>query len=196
MQLQYSQPVDISDVYISGDVTVHPSAVLAPGVILQAAPDSRIVIGARACIGMGAVLKAYQGDLKVENGAVLGPGVLFIGCGKIGDNACIGAATTVFNTSVDSGVVIPPGSLVGDSTRQVEVIEAKSVPVSEPPSALTEEPSTPPQSSKPKSENHNGLKPSSPQPQKSQVFGQVYVNELLFTLFPHRNSLNRRQQDE
>ncbi len=33
---------DNFDSYISGEVTIHPSAVLAPGVILQAATNSKI----------------------------------------------------------------------------------------------------------------------------------------------------------
>ncbi len=32
-----------------------------------------------------------------------------VGKGKIGANACIGSATTVFNYSVEPGQVVPPG---------------------------------------------------------------------------------------
>lgn len=196
MHLQYPQPVGISEVYVSGDVTIHPSAVLAPGVILQAAPGSRIVIEAGACVGMGAVLKAYQGDIEVANGAVLGAGVLVIGCGKIGGNACVGVATTVFNASVDSGVVVPPGSIVGDSTRQVEVLQIKSVPsaAASVEVSVEESPKQPQTAKATEAAAQNGSEPASPQPQNAQVFGQVYVNKLLFTLFPERN-LNSRDQD-
>lgn len=120
MQVPLLQPfVNLSDSYLSGNVIVHPSAVIAPGVIIQAAPDSRIVIGEGVCIGSGAILNAYQGTIEVENGAVLGSGVLVIGKGTIGKGACVGAATTIFNASVKAMDVIAPGSLIGDTSRQI-----------------------------------------------------------------------------
>ncbi|MBD2775530.1 transferase [Iningainema tapete] len=106
------------DSYISGEVIIHQSAVIAPGVILQAAPNSKIVIGAGVCIGMGSILHVHEGTLEVEAGANLGAGFLMVGVGKIGENACIGAATTVFNCSVDAGQVIPPGSILGSPTPE------------------------------------------------------------------------------
>ncbi|WGV26520.1 transferase [Halotia branconii] len=108
------------DSYISGEVIIHPSAVLAPGVILQAAVNSKIVIGPGVCIGMGSIIQADTGTLEVEAGANLGAGFLMVGKGKIGANACIGSATTVFNYSVAAGVVIPPGSILGDTSRQID----------------------------------------------------------------------------
>ncbi len=108
------------DSYISGEVIIHPSAVLAPGVILQAAIDSKIVIGSGVCIGMGSILQVDTGTLEVEAGASLGAGFLMVGKVKIGDNACIGSATTVFNSSVVPGAVIPPGSILGDTSRQID----------------------------------------------------------------------------
>ena len=65
MYLQPLQPVSNKDVYISGDVTIDPSAALAPGVILQAAPNSRIIIGAEVSIGMGTVINAHQGEIAI-----------------------------------------------------------------------------------------------------------------------------------
>ncbi|WP_375474237.1 transferase [uncultured Nostoc sp.] len=111
------------DTYISGEVTIHPSAVLAPGVILQAAVNSKIVIGPGVCIGMGAILQVHEGTLEVEAGANLGAGFLMIGKGKIGANACIGSATTVFNYSVEPGQVVAPGSILGDTSRQIAPIK-------------------------------------------------------------------------
>lgn len=107
------------DSYISGEVTIHPSAVLAPGVILQAAVNSKIIIGPGVCIGMGAILQVHEGTLEVEAGANLGAGFLMVGKGKIGANACIGSATTVFNYSVEPGQVIAAGSILGDTSRQI-----------------------------------------------------------------------------
>ncbi len=41
------------ETFYSGEVIVHASAVIAPGVIMQAAPNSKIIIGSGVCIGMG-----------------------------------------------------------------------------------------------------------------------------------------------
>ncbi|MBD2343739.1 transferase [Anabaena subtropica] len=109
--------------YISGEVTIHPSAVIAPGVILQAAANSKIIIGAGVCIGMGSILQVNEGSIEVEAGASLGAGFLMVGQGKIGMNACVGAATTLFNCSIAPGLVVPPGSIVGDTTRQIDTTE-------------------------------------------------------------------------
>ncbi|MDB9371941.1 transferase [Nodularia sphaerocarpa] len=108
------------DSYTSGEVTIHPSAVLAPGVILQAAVNSKMIIGPGVCIGMGSILQVTEGTLEVEAGANLGAGFLMVGQGKIGANACVGSATTVFNCSIEPGTVIPPGSILGDTSRKIE----------------------------------------------------------------------------
>ncbi|BAY26103.1 carbon dioxide concentrating mechanism protein CcmN [Calothrix sp. NIES-2100] len=113
--------------YISGEVTIHPSAVLAPGVILQAALNSKIIIGPGVCIGMGSILQIHEGTLEIEAGANLGAGFLMVGQGKIGTNACIGSATTVFHCSVAPGQVIPPGSILGDSSRQIGATKPEPV---------------------------------------------------------------------
>jgi carbon dioxide concentrating mechanism protein CcmN len=111
---------DNFDKYISGEVNIHKSVVLAPGVILQAAANSKIIIGPGVCIGMGSILQVNEGILEVEAGANLGAGFLMVGPGKIGANACIGAATTVFNCSVAPEQVIPSGSVLGDNSRQID----------------------------------------------------------------------------
>jgi carbon dioxide concentrating mechanism protein CcmN len=104
------------DSYISGEVIVHPSAVIAPGVILQAATNSKIVIGPGVCIGMGSILQVNTGIIEIEAGVSLGAGFLMVGAGRIGVNACIGSATTVFNCSVEPGQVVAPGSVLGDTS--------------------------------------------------------------------------------
>lgn len=110
-----------SQVIIQGDVSIDTSAAIAPGVILQADPDSRIIIAAGVCIGMGAILHAHKGTVEVDAGAILGAGVLVVGVSKIGANACIGAATTVWNSSVESWQVLPAGSIVGDTGRKADL---------------------------------------------------------------------------
>lgn len=119
MYLFPPQPAN-SEICISGDVEIHPSASIAPGVILQAAPQSRIVIGADVCLGMGVILSVDRGVIEIERGAALGSGVLVIGASKIGNNACVGTATTIFQASVTAMAVVSPGSLIGDTSRQPE----------------------------------------------------------------------------
>ncbi|MBD2139045.1 transferase [Anabaena sp. FACHB-1237] len=117
--------------YINGEVIIHPTAVIAPGVILQAANNSKIVIGAGVCIGMGSIIQVNEGIIEIEAGANLGSGFLMVGAGKIGSNACIGAATTVFNCSIASGQVIAPGSIVGDKSRENAIIMVTETPPSD-----------------------------------------------------------------
>lgn len=119
-----------SQVYVEGDVSIDASAAIAPGVILRADPDSQIVIAAGVCIGMGAVLHACGGTLEVEAGANLGAGVLIVGQSTIGANACIGAVTTIWNTSIEPWQVISAASVLGDKGRQV--VEISSISTSTP----------------------------------------------------------------
>ena len=190
MYLLSTPPVDDLDVYINGDVSIDPSAVLALGVIIQAAPNSQITIKAGVCVGMGVVLNAYGGTIEINEGAILGAGVLVIGHAQIGSNACVGAATTILNASIEPSAVVAAGSIIGDLSRQdVSQSEVESEPeeaelIDEQASSASEYPENP-QSDQ-----------SSSQPKKSTVVGQVYVNNLLFTLFPERNSLNHRRKDE
>ncbi|MGK7930534.1 MAG: hypothetical protein AB4041_03740 [Microcystaceae cyanobacterium] len=127
MRLPSIQPVSQTDIYMSGEVIIHETAMIASGVILQASPHHKIRIGEGVCIGMGVVISASEGDIEIASGAVLGAGVLMTGSGKIGQNACIGASSTLIKVSVEDHSVIPSGSLVGDTSRQVVV----SPPVAE-----------------------------------------------------------------
>jgi carbon dioxide concentrating mechanism protein CcmN len=128
------QAMHDSQVYISGDVSIDPSAAIAPGVLLQASPGSTITIAAGVCIGMGAVLHACEGTLEIQAGASLGAGVLIVGAGVIGPNACIGAQSTLLNTSVEGKLLVPSGSVLGDRSRQIQ-LEAEVAPpvISTPP---------------------------------------------------------------
>jgi carbon dioxide concentrating mechanism protein CcmN len=191
MYLKPFPPVSNLDIYVSGDVTIHESAIVASGVILQAAPDSRIVIQAEACVGMGVIVTAYQGAIEIEAGAILGAGVLIVGTCKIGSNACIGAATTIFNASIDPMIVLPAGSLIGDSSRQIADSD-----LSQESKPLDTERSTN-HSSLPNSEPEVeiAMENTNPEPssksQKSPVSGQIYINQLLVSLFPERQSMKR-----
>ncbi len=115
-------PLRLSDnfnSYISGEVIIHPSAVIAPGVILQAGQKGKIIISSGVCIGTGSILQVHEGTLEIGANANLGAGFLMVGPGKIGENACIGSATTIFNGFVAPGEVVPPGSILGENSREV-----------------------------------------------------------------------------
>lgn len=162
MSVSLLQLSDRFDTHIYGDVIIHPSAVLAPGIILQAATNSRIVIGAGVCLGMGSILQVSEGILEIEAGANLGAGFLMVGQGKIGANACIGAATTVFNYSVAPGQVIASGSILGDTSRQV--VE--------------------PSAEKPESSNSQPEKPE----KQEQVISSTQLSVAAFLEFKHQST--------
>jgi carbon dioxide concentrating mechanism protein CcmN len=250
MYLPPLEPIANADIRVSGDVKIHPSAVLAPGTILQAAPNSKIVIGADVCIGMGTIVNAYQGLVEIESGVILGAGVLIIGNCQIGRNACIGSATTIFNASVEAMTVVLSGSLIGDNSRSIRLddlelnnfqqiengqngqngrhaensqeetktqensstnaeTETLSSEVDEQESFwfTEEETATPEVATKEAEANHlveenqendNGSiadntnsQPLNKPENKNSDRSQVYINQLLITLFPHGRSLYR-----
>lgn len=120
MPLLQPPSINKSHFCVLGDVRIDDNAAIAPGVILQADTSFSLTIGAGVCIGMGTILHAHQGNLEIQTGAVLGAGVLVVGGGAIGANACVGSTTTVWNTSVDPERVIAPGSVVGKIGREVD----------------------------------------------------------------------------
>jgi carbon dioxide concentrating mechanism protein CcmN len=189
MTLSPVQPVSLSEFYVNGDVLIHESAIVAPGAILKAAPDSRIIIGAGACVGMGTILNAYQGVISIGAGAILGTGVLIVGHGEIGANACIGSTTTIYN---------PSGSLIGDTSRQLTIEVAAEAIAREPvpePVPMTDEDlwqEEPPIPEEPSIEVELEIQPpaSTASEPAAPVVGKVYINQLLFTLFPERRHFN------
>lgn len=209
----YVSPLQLSSnsqIFVSGDVVVDEGAAIAPGVILQADPDSKISIGPGACIGMGAILHAREGTLIVEAGAILGAGVLVVGKGTIGQNSCIGAGTTLIDPKVDRMQILQAGSLLGDNSRQVPAettaepeTPATSPPVPEPPEPAAEPPAEPPPEPPPAIESpHTEVQtaPEAPAAAEKQaapsgevptiLYGQAHINRLLGTLFPHRQAFN------
>lgn len=213
MYLPPPQPTLNHDIRVSGDVEIHPTASLAPGVILQAAPNSRIVIGADACIGMGVIINACQGTIAIGSGAILGSGVLIIGKCKIGDNCCIGTSSTIFQEDVAAMSVIEPGSIIGDASRQVELdqVEPQSDrPRSKTPASHLNGKSNSASNSKgadrvsepevvvdgnSRSIPRTDAAESTVQKPKSPVVGQVYINELLVTLFPYKKASDSNSQN-
>ena len=184
-------PIDTAHYLMSGDVTIHEGAAIAPGVLLQAGSGSRIIIGAGVCIGIGSVIHVHEGTLEIGEGAIIGAGVLLIGQVKIGDRACIGSATTILDSAIEVGGLVAPGSLVGDRSRLLEEpnVTDTQPPVAEAPPDPWAEPKTPPESEilpkKPK--EAQPLQEQAPEPNNgmaASVYGQSYVNSLLIKLFP------------
>jgi carbon dioxide concentrating mechanism protein CcmN len=179
------------DSYISGEVMIDPTAAIAPGVVLQAPPNSRIVIAAGVCIGMGTVLHAHNGILEIESGAILGAGVLVVGQVKIGANACIGSATTILNCSIEPGQVVASGSLLGDTSRRTEQPAANHQT-----SFLTPDAASGASELKEPESKQNQLQPELVRPDGTQVvYGKAALNRLMSTLFPHRQSLSQSLPD-
>jgi len=197
-----------SHVYVQGDVTIDPSAVISSGVILRANPESRIIIAPGVCIGAGSVLHADQGTLEIEIGVNLGTGVLVVGHGTIGANACIGSLTTIWNASIERLTVVPAGSIVGDVGRQVAEVCAPATPPvdsSNPPEAVNHSPkaiASPPSPSPEQPEQQDANPPvdsqrrssestteeepeSANSPAENSVYGQGSVDRILKTLFPY-----------
>lgn len=195
------------DCLIHGEVEIAPGVAIAAGTILEALPGSRLIISADVCLGADLVIQAKGGDLLIEPGASVGSGTLIVGHGRIGSQACVGSGSTLINPHVQPHQVVPPKSLVGDSSRSLEIIAEGSdlnghtpspvEPVTEPieptaassadesdlpPDSESSDP-TPAASAPEAAQPSNGLNPN-------HVYGKAQVNRLLDTLFPHRQALN------
>lgn len=212
----YLSPLQLSSnsqILMSGDVVVNEGAAIAPGVILQAEPGSRISIAAGACIGLGVILHAREGTLEIGAGVILGAGVLVVGAGTIGTSACIGAGTTLIDPCIDQMQIMPAGSLIGDTSRQAsaeataaaptaaptspETPEATTPPVAppiEPPSPAQTPPQTAPETAAEPPES-TAAEPPQPGETPTILYGQAHINRLLGTLFPHRQAFNRSEEN-
>jgi carbon dioxide concentrating mechanism protein CcmN len=119
---------EVVPVHLDGNVSIDPTAAIAPGVLLQAEANSRITIGAGVCIGAGTIVHASGGNIDIGAGVCIGRGVLIVGSGSIDRNACIGAGSTVMDPQIETGAVIPTHSILGDRSRgEVSVVETSDV---------------------------------------------------------------------
>lgn len=127
---------EVVPVYLDGNVSIDPTAAIAPGVLLQAEENSRITIGAGVCIGAGTIVHASGGNLEIGAGVCIGRGVLIVGSGTIDRHACIGAGTTVFDPQIAEDTVIATHSVIGDRSRgEVSVVDSPATsptPVAQP----------------------------------------------------------------
>ncbi|AXY67649.1 hypothetical protein D3A95_04430 [Thermosynechococcus sichuanensis E542] len=206
-------------VRIVGDVVVDPQAVLAPGVLLWAEVGASIRIAAGVCIGMGSVIHAHGGPIEISEGVNIGAGVLLIGAVTIEPHACIGASTTVIQTTIPAGAVVAAGSLLGDSSRRwqpptetsqpQESAVSSEDPWQEPPTTpASSENSTPDQQDATDSPSSHQESPpdtttstTSTTPKATVVYGQAYVSKMFAKMFRmepiqprgDHNSLGNRQ---
>ncbi|WP_310428330.1 hypothetical protein [Chamaesiphon sp. VAR_48_metabat_135_sub] len=120
---------EVVPVHLDGNVSIDPTAAIAPGVLLQAEENSRITIGAGVCIGAGTIVHASGGNIEIGAGVCIGRAVLIVGSGSIERNVCIGAGSTVINPKIEDGDVVPTHSILGDSSRgEVSVVETPDLP--------------------------------------------------------------------
>jgi carbon dioxide concentrating mechanism protein CcmN len=200
MSLLPLQPATQADTYILGNVRIDPSAAIAPGVILQAAPECQITIAAGVCLGMGTIICASYGDIEVGAGVILGAGVLILGKAKIGANSCIGAATTIYNATVEPMQFVRAGTVLGDTSRDLkqvtQVTQGEEEIESEAETEIAEsQPAAPPGETPAAVPPENGQQPTetetlAPKPKDSHVYGRAQVNQMLLSLFPHRQNLH------
>lgn len=186
MSLQSLQlrPISTSHYYTSGDVTIQAGVAIAPGVLLQADPDSRIIVQTGACIGIGAILHAHNGVVEIGAGANIGAEVLLVGQVQIGANACVGATSTILNSRIEPGQLIPPGSLIGDSSHSPTELRATDTVIYHASEAGQVAPAL---SAEPVSQPGTGDLAAQPAEKTTgvNVYGQVYVNRMFVKMFPH-----------
>ena len=110
-------PKLVSDTHycVVGDVSVDDSAAIAPGVVLQAASGSRIIISKGVCLAAGVCIQSRKGVLKIAAGASLGANVLVVGKGEVGADCCVSAGSTLVDPAVAAETILPPDTLVSSA---------------------------------------------------------------------------------
>lgn len=181
MQLPSPQPVSTSHFCVIGDVIIHPHAKIAPGAILQAAPQSKIEVAAGAYIGTGVIVQAFEGKVVINNNAKLEAGVLVLGSVEIGANACLGESATIINTDITALQVVPAGSLMGDESRPASAMSELSSHASTVVNVVS-------QSVEVNSYSSPISSQVAPNHQKSGVIGRSYVHQLLDVMFARNSS--------
>ncbi|BAU40692.1 transferase [Leptolyngbya sp. O-77] len=198
MQRSPLSSVETTPGLTNGDVVIEPGAAIAPGVLLQANPGSRITIRAGVSVAAGAILHAHGGPLTIEAGVTIGSRVLIIGAGHIGATACIGAEATILNPAIAPGEIVPPKALLGDTSRRVDLDTplASAIPDSSgaiPSPPLPAQPSTSGAGLGPNAlsdrRSVGGLSTTAPISLSTPpVYGREALQQLLATMFPYRQA--------
>lgn len=204
--VQTQEQQDVADYYLGNNVEVAPDVVIAPGAVLDAAPGSRLVIEAGACIGSGVVIQVYGGDLTLGSGVNVGKEVLLVGTGQIGARACIGAESTLMNPQVAADAVVSARSLIGDNGRlsQASSNSGRHPDVTsqngqgfapEPQTASEGDLEGKPDANKGESNHQGEAADTGTLSAANMVYGREQVMQLVKTLFPHRDMLNGNGQN-
>lgn len=189
--VQVHEQLKTVDYYIGANVKVAPDAVVAAGVVLEAAPGAQLVVASGVCIGAGVIVQATGGKLTLGIGVNLGTGVLIVGQGIVGPHACIGSESTLLNPQVGAGAVISARSLLGVQTQATPTANGQAG------APLT--PGSQSSSTDTVSAVENGDNAQEPgdetaiadsSPPAKIVYGREQVTQLMKTLFPHRDALN------
>jgi carbon dioxide concentrating mechanism protein CcmN len=209
MHLPRSPLISDDHLYISGTVTLDASAAIAPNVMLQADPGCQLIIGAGVSIGSGCVLHAHNGTLEIDSGATVGSGVLILGSGKIGANACVGSRATLIDSSIEPDYTVPPGAIIGDPCGICEAARSRQQTSTPPNSTQSQNGATPSvaaqapfQSPAEPSMATNGAAPADqtvPAEKNGKakpVHGQVYLERMMVMMFPHQHKLENPSSDD
>jgi len=138
MSLPILQPRTTPAIQVRGDVSIDDSAIIANGVIINAPEDSKIIVHAGVCLGMGCIITAFPGaTIEIKANAILGAGCLIFGAcvignqvslgsavtiyNIIGNQVSLGSAVTIYNTDIEPLSVIPSGMVKGDRSRTVTI---------------------------------------------------------------------------
>ncbi|HEY9880149.1 MAG TPA: hypothetical protein V6D29_16960 [Leptolyngbyaceae cyanobacterium] len=174
--------------YVHGDVDIDGEAAIAPGVILVAEPGSRLIIARGTCVGADAIIRARQGNLVIEPEASIGSGALVVGWGRIGAQACVGSGSTLLNPQLPPRTLVAPRTLTGEPSRSAEAssngLTQEGLPEAKPEPLIPEEATSIEDIAEANGHNSNGNGSG-----VSHVYGREQVQQLLETLFPHRQAL-------
>lgn len=128
LDVSQREPFAVSQTHycVMGDVSVDVGAAIAPGVVLQALPGSRIIISKDVCLSGGVCIQARSGVLTIAARATLGANVLVVGSGEIGANACVSPGSTLMNPQIAENALLSPNTLSEAAQAQKSTVSAAS----------------------------------------------------------------------
>ena len=170
-------------------------------------------------MGAGVVIQAKQGCVYIEAGVSLGTGVLIVGHGHVGKDACIGPSSTLVNPAIAPNTIVPSCSLIESAssaassannrqasppTTSFQAPDLNGNGASDPVPSMPMPPRTTstiqPQAVSPKAVHVPDVELEPPPPAEpasaaiatpnTPVYGRAHLNSLLSALFPHRQPLN------
>ncbi|NJO86234.1 MAG: hypothetical protein HC818_06545 [Synechococcaceae cyanobacterium RM1_1_27] len=207
-----SQHISPAGGLINGDVQMDPTAQIGPGVLLQADPGCQIRVGAGACIGMGSIIHAPRGIPDHRPGGDARGGGFGGGSGYDWGQCLCRLLFHHHGLLCGTADDHPPGSLMGDESREAAMTGipeagvdkpsvAPSIPVGPGQLSSLEPPGTHRLPNNPNANVqeslaawHQAQSQSSPSPQPAPpktvkpngIPGQADLDRLLNRIVPHR----------